>query len=510
MIRFIAIFLLFVSFIPLFLFPASAAFYVADQNDVIDFLSSYSYSAYKGGAINPSFLYNEFPIPEFYASGSAAYCFSWISPSISSCSSLNLTILATTQPSSVGFLNSETGVNFRSFSYVGFSSGVNGLNRYYYRFDNPTISNVNFGIRVVFSSSYSGTLGIESFIGYAANVYGISFADYNYYRVYSARPDNAASDGFRWVDYGSGTDTLSTFFLDEFWWGEDPSEYREPLRFDAFYKIDLSAYPVLSRAHIRFYCLGLDGDISVSLVDETGNIAYAVPDFTISNSVSTSYFNTNFATFDVYNYFLSVDLSGYDLTGLYLQFKFSTPYLMASSVEELSYAYGGLYDVAVFVPVVDRPWYAGVVDFLKDILETFMNIVRTLTNWVIDLYNECIAFFDNLMLTINENFMWFTDWAGDVISSLTGTEEDQQEAEQFEQEANKSNQDLNDLSGKMDAVDRPDIDNINISVDSYIPADGITLLTSPFNIVFGNGYIFKILSVSLIMALVSYVLFGKR
>lgn len=485
MIRSIAIFLLFVSLIPVFLLPVSAAAYVADQNDVIDFLGSYSYSVYKGGSINSSLLYDEFPVPEFYASGSTAYCFSWDSTSVTPCSAFHITILASTKPSNVGFLNSPSGINFRALTYVGSSPSINGLNRYYYRLDNPSIKEVSFGLRVMFSSTYSGTLGIESFIGYAANVYSIGSVDYDYYRVYSARPDNAASDGFTWVNYDNGTDILSTFFLDQFWWGEDPSEYREPLRFDAFYKIDLSAYPVLSRAHIRFFCLGLDGDISVSLVDETGNIAYAVPDFTISNSVATSYFNTNFATFDLYNYFLSVDLSGYDLTGLYLQFKFSTPYFMASSVEELSYAYGGLYDVAVFVPVVDRPWYSGILDFLSGILNAIKGLVQNI-------------------------FDFLTDWGQKVLDALTGTPEDEEDAEEFEQESDRVNEDLGNLSGEMDNVQRPPTGDIDINVDAYIPSDGVNVLTAPFNIVFGNSYIFRILSTSLILGLVSYVFFGKR
>lgn len=510
MVRFISVVLLFVLFFSLAI-PAVAVAYVADQHDVVDLLTSYQYSVYKGTTLIPANLFNYYDVPCLYASGSKSYIFAWLSPNVVSVSSFHITIVSTTQPSSVSFVNSHQSYGFTyTATYVGSSPTVNGCNRYYYRIDDPVFRSPQFGLRIMFDSTYAGTLMIESFSGYSSNVYSVSSVSYDYKRIYSAKPDNASSDGFIYYEYDSGTDYLSTFFLDEFWWGENSAEYREPFRFDASYLIDLSSYPVLDAAYIRFYALGLTGDLSISLVDYAGIVVYALPPSQVSSTVSVSDFNTNFASFNLYEYAVSVDLSGYDLTGLYLRFAFSTPYLMASSVEELSYAYGGLYDVSLVVPVTDRAWYAGIVDFFESILNTFMNIVRTLTNWVIDLYNACVGFFDNLLLTLNDHFNYFLEWSANALDALTGSEEDQQEAEQFEQEANKSNQDLNDLSGKLDAVSRPDIDNIDIAVDSYIPADGITLLTSPFNIVFGNGYIFKILSVSLIMALVSYVLFGKR
>ena len=89
-------------------------------------------------------------------------------------------------------------------------------------------------------------------------------------------------------------------------------------------------------------------------------------------------------------------------------------------------------------------------------IRTFLSHIKA---QILDIYYEI----QGLALQIGDQFNYFLEWSAQALDALTGSEEDQQEAEQFEQEANKSNQDLTDLSGKMDAVDRPDIDNINIS-----------------------------------------------
>lgn len=102
---------------------------------------------------------------------------------------------------------------------------------------------------------------------------------------------------------------------------------------------------------------------------------------------------------------------------------------------------------------------------------------------------------------------WFSSLE-DHLSNLFSASND--DAKDFVDEAAGKVDQMNEVNSGMNDLVRPDVDGIDVNLDSYVSPDSVLLLTSPFTSLFSNDLFAKMLLIIVTLMLVSYVLFGKK
>lgn len=98
-------------------------------------------------------------------------------------------------------------------------------------------------------------------------------------------------------------------------------------------------------------------------------------------------------------------------------------------------------------------------------------------------------------------------WGQQIVDSLTG---DSSAADQFKDQIDQSNQDLADMSSVMNSFTTPDINSINVDVGSFVSPSDISSLTAPMSLLFESNIVITCIMISIILATVMFVLYGKR
>lgn len=116
-----------------------------------------------------------------------------------------------------------------------------------------------------------------------------------------------------------------------------------------------------------------------------------------------------------------------------------------------------------------------------------------------------------ILNSLNANFTQLRYW----LESHTNTLEnairgDTEPGDSFQQQVDQKDQEFEDMAAVMDSVEMPDINNIDVSVDNIVSPADVQLLATPLTVFF-NGQIFsQMIIMSILLATVSFVLFGKR
>lgn len=102
---------------------------------------------------------------------------------------------------------------------------------------------------------------------------------------------------------------------------------------------------------------------------------------------------------------------------------------------------------------------------------------------------------------------WIETQTDTLVTTIKG---DASAGDDFQDDVADKDDELDQMQDVMDSVTRPALDKIDVSVDSYVTQADVTTLTSPL-LVFLTGDIFGPIAImSILMATVGYVLYGKR
>ena len=129
--------------------------------------------------------------------------------------------------------------------------------------------------------------------------------------------------------------------------------------------------------------------------------------------------------------------------------------------------------------------------------------------------NAGLSQFAQLRLSLSR---WFSDlksgivgsintWGQNIVDAITG---DSSKVDQFQDLIEQGNQELDDMAAVMDSFTTPDINSINVDVGSFVTPSDINSLTSPMTLLFDNSIITTCIMISIILATVMFVLYGKR
>lgn len=96
------------------------------------------------------------------------------------------------------------------------------------------------------------------------------------------------------------------------------------------------------------------------------------------------------------------------------------------------------------------------------------------------------------------------------FTDLFAPEGAQEDADNFESDVNEKNEELGEMTDIMNSVEKPNVEDINMSIDSLVDPSVLAVSTEGLSSILSNQVILRVLILSVTMATVGYVLFGKR
>ena len=102
---------------------------------------------------------------------------------------------------------------------------------------------------------------------------------------------------------------------------------------------------------------------------------------------------------------------------------------------------------------------------------------------------------------------WFSSLGDRIVNALNG---DSSASDQFKDQIDQSNQELEDMSSVMNSFTTPDINSINVDVGAFVSPSDISSLTAPMSLLFESNIVTTCIMISIILATVMFVLYGKR
>lgn len=111
---------------------------------------------------------------------------------------------------------------------------------------------------------------------------------------------------------------------------------------------------------------------------------------------------------------------------------------------------------------------------------------------------------------VKEDIQAVMDAVGELDNKLSVSDEDAVAGEQFQEDTDGKVDEFNNAMDDLNSVERPDISDIDTSVEGMIGADAMTGLSQFFGRITSFTLIGSEIFISVTLALVSYVFFGKK
>lgn len=95
----------------------------------------------------------------------------------------------------------------------------------------------------------------------------------------------------------------------------------------------------------------------------------------------------------------------------------------------------------------------------------------------------------------------------DLEAAIRG---DPEPGEDFQDQVEDKDKELDDMAAVMDSVTKPDIDDIDVSIDQFVNPSDVALLATPLTVFLEADLFRTMVIMSILLATVSYTLYGKR
>lgn len=194
-----------------------------------------------------------------------------------------------------------------------------------------------------------------------------------------------------------------------------------------------------------------------------------------------------------------LDLRGLDRT------KTDSLFLRFDSTGRTGTATTTLYRVSGYV-VTDPPsafsiWMRRLQDTVSGSISSLQtSIVSSLSSFK----SSMETWFTNIRDNLNTNFQSLKDH----LTSLF--DKDTTDSDEFAASIESQVGQIDDANNALDSVTKPDVDDINVSLDSYVDSEIVSSVGDLFGVFLSGGIFSTMVYISLTLALVSFVLYGKR
>lgn len=123
--------------------------------------------------------------------------------------------------------------------------------------------------------------------------------------------------------------------------------------------------------------------------------------------------------------------------------------------------------------------------------------------------NNLAVYFSNLNSVIDSNFqslkVWIQNQTTAIVNAING---DTSAGEQFQDEVSERDEELENMAAIMESVPKPNLDNINFNVD--VDYNAVLPLTFSLHKLMTNSIFSSVFLFAFILAIASYILYGKR
>lgn len=137
-------------------------------------------------------------------------------------------------------------------------------------------------------------------------------------------------------------------------------------------------------------------------------------------------------------------------------------------------------------------------------------LVVYFTGVTYDLYSHafnCQNLSGSVVTPDTSGVTWWGRFTAFMTDLLGG---DSSQADQFADQMADQSQQMQDAVDQMDAVTRPPVSDIEVSIDNYVDAEGMNTVGGIVNGFLGNPLVMAMVMISLIVSLAAYVIFGKH
>lgn len=153
-------------------------------------------------------------------------------------------------------------------------------------------------------------------------------------------------------------------------------------------------------------------------------------------------------------------------------------------------------------------WFSNLHTWLDTSFSSLNNWIsnqsEAIRSYVIDQNNVISNLF---YLWFGQLYSWIDSQTSILESAIRG---DTAPGDSFQDEVDQKDQELDEMAAVMDSVTKPPVDQINVSVDSIVSPADVQLLATPMAVFFDGQIFSQMIIMSILLATVSFVLFGKR
>lgn len=134
-----------------------------------------------------------------------------------------------------------------------------------------------------------------------------------------------------------------------------------------------------------------------------------------------------------------------------------------------------------------------------------------LNSWITTQTSAIQTQFTQLKSALSTHFTNLDKWIDSQTAALEAAiRGDTSPGDEFQQEVEDKDQQLDDMAAVMDSVERPELNSVNVSADTYIDTTVLAASTQGLTTVIAAPVFLDVIIMSILMATAGYVLFGKR
>lgn len=349
--------------------------------------------------------------------------------------------------------------------------------------------------------------------------YGIEFVVYDATKINNVYFDHPSQGMmlFKKVDIGSG---YYRYYINLMWTGDSL-----PLVFDVTnrnsewfqflsFKVHYSSVDYFTSTGTAFGYLPDDSSFEIST---SGNQAvfFGFDDF-LNTRFDFEVFCNDWKKFDYLDF--SLEISGGSINSISasldgLTLPFTHTIVQSSSGEntwflQIRLDLRGINRTSTSMPHITIAGHASTVD-LSDI--SYIAINHCTGILLLNDIDPFFIYFRDLGIKIQAGFSSVVSkietWGQNIVDAITG---DSSAADQFKDQIDESNKELDDMTAVMNSFTTPDINSINVNVDSFVTPSDISSLTAPMSMLFESNIVVTCIMIAIILGTVMFVLYGKR
>lgn len=131
----------------------------------------------------------------------------------------------------------------------------------------------------------------------------------------------------------------------------------------------------------------------------------------------------------------------------------------------------------------------------------------TQNTWYQKIYKAISGGFESLTLSLQG---WFSSLGDQLDVLIDGKPEQIENADSFNDTIGDQSSELEEMTGIMDSVEKPDVGDINMDLSGMVDPTVITVATTGIGSLLSNQIILRVLLLSFTFGLIGFILYGKK